>query len=308
MKHKTFYRNMLIGVLSFCMVMYSCQPVETQPSPLIFMSDFSLKDDAVSAMKGVAYSVDNKLTMFDLTHEVPPYDIWLGAQLLAGGAAYWQKGAVFVSVVDPGVGTERKSVVAKTQTGHYFVTPDNGSLTFVAEKMGIAAVREIDENNNRLEGSIESHTFHGRDVYAYTGARLAAGIIAFEEVGPELPPEVVTIAYPKAKLAKVNTIVGNIPMLDRQYGNVWTNIPKAMFDKLNVTYGDTLKVAILEIDTPVYEESIPFVKSFGHVEKGERMIYVNSKLNMAFAVNWGNFAKDYGIQAGPEWRVEMVVE
>ncbi len=134
---------------------------------LVFQSDFGNKDGAVPSMKGVAYSVSSELQMFDLTHENTPYNIWEAAYRLNQTASYWPAGTVFVSVVDPGVGTRRKSVVLKTKTGHYFVTPDNGSLTLVAETMGIDAVREIDEAVNRLKGSEKSYTFHGRDVYAF---------------------------------------------------------------------------------------------------------------------------------------------
>ncbi|MFP3520520.1 SAM-dependent chlorinase/fluorinase, partial [Pseudomonas sp. SIMBA_077] len=80
-----------------------------------------------------------------------------------------------------GVGTDRKSVVLKTKNGQYFVSPDNGTLTLVAESLGIESVRQIDEKTNRLKGSEKSYTFHGRDVYAYTGARLASGAISFEQ-------------------------------------------------------------------------------------------------------------------------------
>ena len=94
---------------------------------------------------------------------------------------------MFVSVIDPGVGTRRKSVTALTAAGHYIVTPDNGTLTHLDKHVGIVALREIDESVNRLAGSEKSHVFHGRDVYAYTGARLASGVIDFAGVGPELP-------------------------------------------------------------------------------------------------------------------------
>ncbi|GAA6808807.1 hypothetical protein HpHCM72_13380 [Helicobacter pylori] len=162
---------------------------------LILQTDFSLKDGAVSAMKGVAFSVDSNLKIFDLTHEIPPYNIWEGAYRLYQTANYWPQGSVFVSVVDPGVGTKRKSVVLKTKNGQYFVSPDNGTLTLVAQTLGIDSVREIDEKANRLKGSEKSYTFHGRDVYAYTGACLASGAITFEQVGPELPAKVVEIPY-----------------------------------------------------------------------------------------------------------------
>jgi len=117
-------------------------------APLVLQSDFGNKDVAVASMKGVAVGVSRDLDIYDLTHEIPAFNIWEASLRLAEVADYWPPGTVFVSVVDPGVGTERKSVVLKTKQGHYYVTPDNGSLTAVAEKYGIAAVREIDEAVN----------------------------------------------------------------------------------------------------------------------------------------------------------------
>jgi S-adenosylmethionine hydrolase len=108
---------------------------------LVLQSDFGTKDGAVAAMKGVAFGVSPKLPIYDLTHEIPAYNIWEASLRLVQTAEYWPPGTVFVSVVDPGVGTERKSVVLKTKSGHFFVTPDNGTLTFVASRLGIDAVR-----------------------------------------------------------------------------------------------------------------------------------------------------------------------
>src|SRR5258708_3945456 len=180
---------------------------------IVFQTDFGLKDGAVSEMKGVAMGVSPDLKLFDLTHEIPAYNIWEAAYRLEQTVRYWPAGTVFVSVVDPGVGTTRKSVVLKTKSGHYIVTPDNGTLTLIAESLGIAEVREIDEAVNRRKDSQKSYTFHGRDVYAYTGARLAAGVITYEQVGPLLPKKVVTIAYQKAVL-EGKTLKGNISILD----------------------------------------------------------------------------------------------
>ena len=131
---------------------------------LVIQTDFGLKDGAVSAMKGVAFGVDRTLPLYDLTHEIPAYNIWEASYRLYQTLQYWPKGTVFVSVVDPGVGTDRKSVVLKTKSGHYIVSPDNGTLPLVAEHLGIEAVRQIDEKTNRLKGSEKSYTFHGRDV------------------------------------------------------------------------------------------------------------------------------------------------
>src|SRR6516165_11511647 len=103
-----------------------------QNKMLVFQSDFGLKDGAVAAMKGVAMGVSAELKLYDLTHEIPAYNIWEAAYRLEQTVSFWPGGTVFVSVVDPGVGTSRKSVVMKTKSGHFIVTPDNGTLTLVA--------------------------------------------------------------------------------------------------------------------------------------------------------------------------------
>ncbi|MEO6540544.1 MAG: SAM-dependent chlorinase/fluorinase, partial [Ferruginibacter sp.] len=165
------------NILQLLFFLFLAEISLAQNKILVFQSDFGLKDGAVSAMKGVAMGVSPDLKLFDLTHEIPAYNIWEAAYRLEQTVVYWPAGTVFVSVVDPGVGTTRKSVVLKTKTGHFIVTPDNGTLTLIAASLGIAEIREIDEAVNRRKNSEKSYTFHGRDVYAYTGARLAAGKI-----------------------------------------------------------------------------------------------------------------------------------
>ncbi|OLR52695.1 SAM hydrolase/SAM-dependent halogenase family protein [Helicobacter pylori] len=271
---------------------------------LILQTDFSLKDGAVSSMKGVAFSVDSNLKIFDLTHEIPPYNIWEGAYRLYQTASYWPQGSVFVSVVDPGVGTKRKSVVLKTKNGQYFVSPDNGTLTLVAQTLGIDSVRKIDEKANRLKGSEKSYTFHGRDVYAYTGARLASGAITFEQVGPELPAKVVEIPYQKAKATK-GEVKGNIPILDIQYGNVWSNISDRLLNQAGIKRNDILCVTISKGSKKKYEGKMPYVASFGDVLKGQPLVYLNSLLNVSVALNMDNFAQKYQIKSGADWNIDI---
>jgi S-adenosylmethionine hydrolase len=276
-----------------------------QSKVVVFQSDFGLKDGAVSEMKGVAIGVAPDLKLFDLTHEIPAYNIWEASYRLRQTVPYWPAGTVFISVVDPGVGTERKSVVLKTRTGQFIVTPDNGTLTLVAETLGIDAIREIDENVNRRRGSQESYTFHGRDVYAYTGARLAAGVITFEQVGPLLPKqEVVSIPYQKAVL-EGKVIKGTIPVLDVQYGNIWTNIPGDLFAQLKLSTGDLLHVKIQHKGVPVYEGDMPYSNTFGAVAIGKPLAYLNSLLQLSFALNQGSFAEVHKVASGNEWSVEV---
>ncbi|GAA8924290.1 S-adenosyl-l-methionine hydroxide adenosyltransferase family protein [Helicobacter pylori] len=271
---------------------------------LILQTDFSLKDGAVSAMKGVAFSVDSNLKIFDLTHEIPPYNIWEGAYRLYQTASYWPQGSVFVSVVDPGVGTKRKSVVLKTKNGQYFVSPDNGTLTLVAQTLGIDSVREIDEKANRLKGSEKSYTFHGRDVYAYTGARLASGAITFEQVGPELSAKVVEIPYQKAKASK-GEVKGNIPILDIQYGNVWSNISDKLLNQAGIKRNDIMCVTIFKGSKKQYEGKMPYVTSFGGVPEGQPLVYLNSLLDVSVALNMDNFAQKYQIKSGADWNIDI---
>ncbi len=271
---------------------------------VVYQSDFGLKDGAVAAMRGVAFSVDPDLTLENLTHEIPPFNIWEGAYRLNTTAPYWPEGTVFVSVVDPGVGTDRKSVVLLTKSGHYFVTPDNGTLTLVAESLGIEEVREIDEATNRLKGSEKSYTFHGRDVYSYTGARLASGQITFEQVGGALPPEVTRLDYQKPSFTG-EALVGTIPILDIQYGNVWTNIDRATFEEMGAEKGEMLAVTIIGDNETVFEGELPYVSTFGDVPQGEPLIYLNSVNNLSLAINWGNFAETHGVASGPGWQIEV---
>ena len=136
--------------------------------PLVFQSDFGYDDGAVSAMYGVAYSVSGDIKVFDVTHNIPQYNIWEASYRLIQTVNYWPKGTVFVSVVDPGVGSTRRSIVALTEAGQYIVTPDNGTLTHIKRLSSVCEARVIDESVNRLPNSGESYTFHGRDIYAYT--------------------------------------------------------------------------------------------------------------------------------------------
>ena len=278
--------------------------LSAQNKIVVFQSDFGLKDGAVSAMKGVAMGVSPDLKLFDLTHEIPAYNIWEAAYRLEQTVPYWPAGTVFVSVVDPGVGTNRKSVVLKTNTGQFIVTPDNGTLTLIAESLGIAEIREIDEAVNRRKGSEKSYTFHGRDVYAYTAARLAAGAITFEQVGKELPKQVVSIPYQKATMDG-NKIKGTIAILDIQYGNIWTNIPADLFNKLNAKPGDKLHVVIYNGKIKKYEGDMPYSTTFGAVAEGKPLLYLNSLLQVSFALNMGNFSATHKVYSGSEWKVEL---
>ncbi|HVU25267.1 MAG TPA: SAM-dependent chlorinase/fluorinase [Opitutus sp.] len=271
---------------------------------LLIQTDFGDKSGAVAAMKGVAYSVDPKLAMFDLSNRNTPFDVWEAGYRLREAAPYWPAGTVFVSVVDPGGGTTQKPVVLLTKSGHYFVAPDNGVLTYVADRLGIQALREIDVARHHRPGSENVNASAGRDMYVYVAAQLASGRLRFEDAGPLLPPVVVALAHEPAR-RDGGAVIGSIPVLDTQYGNVWTNIDDALFAQLEPKTGSLFHVTITKGDEAIYEENVPFVASFGDVAKGHPLLYVNSLQHLALALNQGNFAKANAIESGAGWRIRI---
>jgi len=296
-------KGVVVLIFSYCLLI-ACNVKKKERGIVVLQTDFGVKDGAVAAMRGVGYGVSADLVIADLTHEIPVYNIWEAAYRLNQVIDYWPANTVFVCVVDPGVGTERRSVVVRTKKNHYVVTPDNGTLTLVAESEGIEAIREIDEKVNRREGSSASYTFHGRDVYMYTAARLASGTISFEEVGPVLTEPIQAISYQRAILSN-GLIKGNIPVLDIQYGNVWTNIPDSLIKNAGITTGDSLSVQILFKDSVIFSGKIPFVNTFGAVAEGNPLSYMNSLMNFSLAINMGNFAAASNIGTGPDWSIAL---
>ena len=273
--------------------------------PLILQSDFGYADGAVCAMYGVAQGVCPELRVFDLTHDIPQYDIWEASYRLIQTVSYWPKNSVFVSVVDPGVGSTRRSIAVKTTEGHYIITPDNGTLTHIKRMCGIEEARIIDESVNRLPNSGESYTFHGRDIYAYTGARLASGVITFEQVGPQVPVDsVIELPVIEAKCEE-DVITGTIDVLDVRFGSLWTNIPREMFAKLGVKHGGRVEVSIANDTRTLYKNIMAYAKSFADVNVGEPLLYVNSLDCVAVAINQGSFSKAYSIGTGITWRIAL---
>ena len=273
--------------------------------PLILQSDFGYADGAVCAMYGVAQGVCPELRVFDLTHDIPQYDIWEASYRLIQTVSYWPKDSVFVSVVDPGVGSTRRSIAVKTAEGHYIITPDNGTLTHIKRMCGIEEARIIDESVNRLAGSGESYPFHGRDIYAYTGARLASGVITFEQVGPQVPVgSVIELPVIEAKCEE-DVITGTIDVLDVRFGSLWTNIPREMFARLGVKHGGRVEVSIANDTRTLYKNIMVYAKSFADVNVGEPLLYVNSLDCVAVAINQGSFSKAYNIGTGIKWRIAL---
>ena len=276
-----------------------------QNNLLVLQSDFGLVDGAVSAMVGVALEESPTLKIHHLTHDITPYNIFEGSYRLFQTVNYWPEGTTFVSVVDPGVGSKRKSVVAKTVQNQYIVTPNNGTLSFIKKHVGILAIREISEVENLRKNKEHSYTFHGRDFYAYTGAKLASGHITFEEVGPELSiDEIVEIPVVETTIGN-DFVSGAIDILDVRFGSLWTSITREEFYTLSPEFGNRFEVTIYNNDMLVYQNQVTYGKSFADVRIGQPILYINSLYRVGLAINQGSFAKAYNVGVGAQWSIEI---
>ncbi len=257
------------------------------PPTVVFMTDFGVVDDSVALCKGVMYGIAPNLRIVDLTHQVTAFSIADGARFLFGASPYFPPATVFVGVVDPTVGSTRKAIVVKTKRGQFFVVPDNGLITLVADRDGIEGVREI-TNPDWMIGAKVSSTFHGRDIFSPVGAHLARGD-DWSQVGPELKQFVRL----ELQLATVDDrgLTGEVIALDGPFGNLVTNISAEDFLKLGYQRGDLVKVTIAG-----REFQMPFVKTFSDVPLKQPLLYIDSRGRASFALNQTSFAAVYGIQ------------
>ena len=266
---------------------------------VVMQSDFGIDNGLVASMHGVCRKVDPSLDVSDITHLIKPFDIVAASKTLFSCMTCWPAGTVFVSVVDPGVGTARKACIAKTKNGYYISTPDNGALTMIELFYGLESVREIDENTNRYMETEFVNIFHGRDLFAYCAAKLASGAISFEEVGPEYPlSQVVRHEIPPYEIgegfAKGVVTSGS---KEEDFGIVSLSIPNAAFHKTGIACGDHVNICICTEETVVYEERVLYGRTFGDVPVGEPVLHDETASYLGLALNMDNFAEKHGIES-----------
>jgi S-adenosylmethionine hydrolase len=253
---------------------------------IVFMTDFGTANDAVAICRAVIIGIAPETRVMDITHQVTPFQIEEGARFLAGVTPYYPAGTVFLAVVDPGVGTSRKAVIVKSRKGQYFVLPDNGLVTLVLDRDGLASAREITNPAWMIQAAVSS-TFHGRDIFSPAAAHLASGW-DFNLAGPEVP-QLVRLT-PKVSITSDRGIEGDIIGLDDPYGSLITDIPGDEFKKLGYNLGDKLTIQINK--KPI---TLPYVRTFMDVSVGDSLLYIDSRGRVGIASNEGNYAKKFDI-------------
>jgi S-adenosylmethionine hydrolase len=261
----------------------------SKPAEILFMTDFGSNNDAVPICKGVMLNIVPDARIIDISHDVTPFSILDGARYLAGTAPYYPEGTVFVVVIDPGVGSTRKAIIAKSKKNQYFILPDNGLLTFVQDRDGIEAIHEI-TNKDFMIGSGMSSTFHGRDIFSPAGAHVSRGD-DWTKAGPEVPvAQLIRLNLPKAEVTS-GKLTAAVIGLDFPFGNLITNVMREDFERLGYKIDDHVPVTLGK-----QEMDIPIVHTFSDVEVGKPLLFIDSRGRLSFAVNQGDFAKTYSIK------------
>lgn len=259
---------------------------QSGPAPRVigFMTDFDVKDDAVGICKAVMLGIAPEARIVDITHQVTPFDIAEAGRFLAGSAPYFPRDAVFVAVIDPGVGSARKAIIVKSKVGQYFVLPDNGMITQLADRDGLVGAREI-TNPQWMIGAKLSSTFHGRDIFSPAGAHLARGD-DWTEAGPPIDLGMLIRLKSNAATIGGDGLHGQVIGTDGPFGNLVTNVPAETFAKLGYKLGDRVPVTIAGIPY-----TLPFVKTFSDVPLGEGLLYIDSRGRLSVGIDQGNFAE-----------------
>lgn len=253
---------------------------------IVFMTDFGTANDAVALCKAVMLGIAPNVRIMDITHQVTPFSIEEASRNLESVSEYYPVGTVFVAVIDPGVGTSRKAVIAKSKRGQYFVLPDNGLVTPVLDRDGLDHAYEITNTNWMIQGPVSS-TFHGRDIFSPAGAHLAMGW-DYSLAGPEVA-QLVRLS-PKTAVVSDKGVAGDVLGLDDPFGSLITNISGDLMKTLGYNFGDKVTFQLEKKSL-----TLPFVKTFMNVPVGDSLLYVDSRGRLGVAINQGDYSRKFNI-------------
>ena len=265
---------------------------------ICFLSDFGITDDFAGTCKGVMLSIAPEVAIVDLTHEVPGFQVEAGAETLRHAARYMPEDTIYLAVVDPGVGTERRALALGTGGGALLVGPDNGLLVPAAEALG-GILEVVVLTNERYHVHPVSNTFHGRDVFAPAAAHLAAGV-GLAGLGEAADPSsLVNLSLPGVEEKGVGEgVMARIISIDR-YGNARLSV---MQEESGLEYG-----AALKIDAGDGEMPVRYLETFGSAKAGELVLVPDSHWRLSLAINKGNAAHALGLKVGGKVRMTSLV-
>ena len=261
--------------------------------PVCFLTDFGLADDFVGTCKGVMLGVAPGLTIVDLTHEVPGFEVEAGAEILHHATHYMPPRTVFLAVVDPGVGTGRRALALRTERDALLVGPDNGLLLPAAESLGGVLEAAVLTNPDYQIQPV-SNTFHGRDVFAPAAAYLASGT-PLREFGHTVDPSsLMRLDKIETPQERGGTLEAGIISIDR-FGNARLSL---MQEESGLAYGD-----LLQVDAGDGQMSVRYVETFGSSNAGELVLVPDSHWRLSLSINKGNASQALGLGVGDRVRL-----
>ncbi len=259
-------------------------------------TDFGLKDESVGVMKGVIYSINPNCKIIDVCHNVEKFNIGEGAWLMENALRFLPVG-IHIGVVDPGVGTERKSVIIKVKRGDYLVGPDNGLLIPSSKALGgITSAFEI--RNEKYMLKPVSSSFHGRDIFSPVGAWLSLGVLP-QEIGSEIDPKSLIKCPIQEPILRESEAIGNVFHVDN-FGNLFTTIPIGYLAGKGVRVGSEV---LIETKNGVFRAK--YVNTFADAEKGEIIVKDNAYGNLQIAVNLGSAREKLNLKSGDKVKLSF---
>ena len=253
--------------------------------PIVFLTDYGRSDGFVGICHGVMARIAPDAHVIDLTHSVARQDVMRGAVELARAVEYMPTDAVYVAVVDPGVGSDRGAIAVAAGSA-LLVGPDNGLLSLAWEELG--GVHEaVEIQNPEVLLAPVSRTFHGRDIFAPAAAHLAAGM-SLEDLGPTVDlATLVRLDVPGPMVAQ-GAVGARVTATDG-YGNVQLNATERDLEDAGVTVGNVMVVN---------GRRLPRAGTFAELPEREPGLIVDSDGYLAIVVNQGNAAQMLGLAAG----------
>jgi S-adenosylmethionine hydrolase len=260
-----------------------------------FLSDFGYQDDFVGTCHGVIKRIAPEAQIIDMTHGIPRQQVLQGALVLANTLRYMPVG-VHLAVIDPGVGSARRSLALRDEDGRLFVGPDNGLLIPAAERAGIAAAHELANPEYALESI--SRTFHGRDLFAPAAAHLARGV-SIEELGPPIDPgALVRLDLPQPEVGP-NRIAATVLYVD-SFGNIALNLTREHVAEVGIVPGTRVE---LELGGERFYAVA--ARTFADARPSDIMLYEDSYRNMSVAIPDGNAAEMLHARVGQSIRINV---
>lgn len=265
-------------------------PFQLVNAPISFLSDFGYEDEFVGVVHGVIARIAPPTRIIDITHGIGHGDIHGGAMALTRAVQFMPDG-VLLAVVDPGVGTDRRAIAARTPIG-YFVGPDNGLLApAVAMVGGADLIVSLEETLYQLPSA--GFTFAGRDVFGPAAAVLASGQAQIEDLGPILEPGSISpLLVPLPEPAGNGAVRGSVLWVDT-FGNIQFNVAPADLEALGLSLGADVTVGF-----NMEESRVVWGSTYGAVAEGEPVIHVDSHGQIAIAVRGGRADEAFPFTVG----------